>query len=57
MYDVLVKNGKIVTADSVIEGNVAIKDGRIAAVLAAGMEPEAATAIALLTPVNIILFT
>ena len=36
MYDVLVKNGKIVTADSVIEGNVAVKDGKIAAVLTAG---------------------
>ena len=41
MYDVLVKNGKIVTADCVIEGNVAIKDGKIAAVLTAGDEPEA----------------
>ena len=45
MYDVLVKNGKIVTADSVIEGNVAIKDGKIAAVLTAGCEPEAAKVI------------
>ena len=42
MYDVLVKNGKIVTADSIIEGNVAVKDGKIAAVPTAGDEPEAA---------------
>ena len=41
MYDVLIKNGKIVTADAVTEGNVAIKDGKIAAVLAAGVEQEA----------------
>lgn len=26
MYDVLVKNGRIVTADSVSEGNIAIRD-------------------------------
>ena len=45
MYDVLVKNGKIVTADSVTDGNIAIKDGKIAAVLASGVEPEAAEAI------------
>ena len=42
MYDVLVKNGRIVTADSVSEGNIAIRDGKIAAVLNAGEEPEAA---------------
>ena len=36
MYDVLVKNGRIVTADSVSEGNIAIRDGKIAAVLNAG---------------------
>ena len=45
MYDVLVKNGKIVTADAVTKGNIAIRDGRIAAVLAAGIEPEAETVI------------
>ena len=45
MYDVLVKNGKIVTADSVTDGNIAIKDGKIAAVLASGVEPEAAEVI------------
>ena len=30
MYDVLIRNGKIVTADAITEGNVAVKDGRIA---------------------------
>ena len=30
MYDVLVKNGRIVTADRVSEGNIAIRDGKIA---------------------------
>ena len=45
MYDILVKNGKIVTADSVTYGNIAIKDGKIAAVLASGVEPEAAEVI------------
>lgn len=45
MYDVLVKNGRIVTADSVTEGNIAVKDGKIAAILAAGDEPEAAKVI------------
>ncbi len=45
MYDVLVKNGKIVTADSIQDGNVAIKDGKIAAILAVGEEPEAAKVI------------
>ena len=28
MYDLLVKNGKIVTAEAVYEGNVAVKDGK-----------------------------
>ena len=45
MYDVLVKNGRIVTADAVAEGSIAVKDGKIAAVLAAGVEPEAAKVI------------
>ena len=44
MYDVLVKNGRIVTADRVSEGNIAIRDGKIAAVLNAGEEPEACCA-------------
>ena len=34
MYDLLIKNGKIVTAESVTDGNIAVKDGKIAAVLA-----------------------
>lgn len=41
MYDLLVKNGKIVTADCVFSGNIAVKEGNIAAVLLAGEEPEA----------------
>ena len=45
MYDILVKNGKIVTADAVTAGNIAVKDGRIAAVLAEGIEPEASRVI------------
>ena len=44
-YDVLVKNGKLVTADAVREGNVAVRDGKIAAILAVGEEPEAAKVI------------
>lgn len=45
MYDVLVKNGKIVTAEAVYEGNIAICGGKIAAILAVGDEPEAAKVI------------
>lgn len=45
MYDVLVKNGRIVTADCVAEGSIAIRDGKIAAVLAPGEEAEAAKVI------------
>jgi len=41
MYDLLVKNGKIVTAECVFSGNIAVKEGKIAAVLLAGEEPEA----------------
>jgi allantoinase len=41
MFDVLIKNGKIVTADAVKEGNILVKDGKIAAVLDAGVEVEA----------------
>ena len=29
MYELLVKNGKIVTADSVEDGNIAVKDGKL----------------------------
>jgi len=41
MYDLLIKNGQIVTPESVEKGNVAVKDGKIAAVLAPDIEPEA----------------
>ncbi|WP_349668154.1 allantoinase AllB [Lacrimispora sp.] len=41
MYDLLVKNGKIVTAECMFSGNIAVKEGKIAAVLLAGEEPEA----------------
>lgn len=41
MYELLVKNGKIVTADSVKEGDIAVKDGKIAAILSPGVEVEA----------------
>lgn len=45
MYDLLIKNGKIVTAEAVMDGNIAVKDGKIAAVLAKDNEPEAAKVI------------
>ena len=41
MYDVLITTGKLVPAAAVRAGTVAIKNGKIAAVLAAGAEPEA----------------
>ena len=41
MYDLLVKNGKIVTAEAVESGNIAIQNGKIAAILQVGEEPEA----------------
>ena len=41
MYDLLIKNGKLVTPELVQEGNVAVKDGKIAAIQAVGEEPEA----------------
>lgn len=41
MFDVLIKNGKIVTADAITEGNIAVSDGKIAAILEKGVEPEA----------------
>ena len=41
MYDLLIKNGRIVTTDDVSEGNIAVRDGKIAATLAAGDEPGA----------------
>lgn len=41
MYDVLIKNGRIVTADYVMPGNIAVKEGKIAAVLKPDILPEA----------------
>lgn len=41
MYDLLIKNGRIVTAELVQEGDIAVKEGKIAAVLDRGVEPEA----------------
>ena len=41
MYDVLIKNGKVVTSDDILEANVAVKDGKVAAVTSWGEEPEA----------------
>lgn len=45
MYDLLVKNAKIVTAEDIAEGMIAVKDGKIAAVLAPETEAEAGTII------------
>ena len=36
MYDVLIKNGKVVTSDDILEANVAVKDGKVAAVTSWG---------------------
>ncbi|HCR84950.1 MAG TPA: allantoinase AllB [Lachnospiraceae bacterium] len=41
MYDLLVKNGKLVTPDCIYETDIAIKEGKIAAVLEPGIELEA----------------
>lgn len=41
MYDLIVKNGRIVMEDKVTEGSIAVKDGKIAAILEPGAEPEA----------------
>ena len=45
MYDLLIKNGQVVTPDLVQDANIAVKDGKIAAILAKGDEPEAAKVI------------
>lgn len=45
MYDLLVKNGKIVTAEAVECGNIAVQNDKIAAILTEGEEPEAAKVI------------
>ncbi|MDO4279441.1 MAG: allantoinase AllB [Lachnoclostridium edouardi] len=45
MYDVLIKNGKVVTSEDVLNANVLVKDGKVAAVASWGEEPEAAKVI------------
>lgn len=44
-YDLLIKNAQIVTADEQYLGNIAIKDGKIAALSALDIVPEADTVI------------
>ena len=41
MYDLLIKNGKIVTSDEVADGMIAVKGEKIAAILAPDSEVEA----------------
>ncbi|MFR7443965.1 MAG: hypothetical protein ACLUUO_11410 [Sellimonas intestinalis] len=41
MYDLLVRNGKLVTPDRIYEADIAIQDGKYAAFLAKGTEAEA----------------
>ncbi len=41
MYDLIIKNGKLVTPDRIYEATVAINDGKYAAFLAPGIEVEA----------------
>ncbi len=41
MYDLLVKNGKLVTPDRIYEADIAVQDGKYAAFLAKGTEAEA----------------
>ncbi|MEG0721799.1 MAG: amidohydrolase family protein, partial [Lachnospiraceae bacterium] len=41
MYDLLVKNGKLVTPDRIYEADIAVKDGVYSAFLAKGSEVEA----------------
>ena len=36
MYDVLIKNGKVVTSEDVLNANVLVKDGKVAAVASWG---------------------
>lgn len=42
MYDLVIKNAKIVTGDEVINGNVAVKDGKISCIVLPEETPEAA---------------
>lgn len=41
MYDLIIKNGKIVLSDTVFNGNIAVNSGKIAAILEEGTEPDA----------------
>lgn len=41
LYDVIVKNGKIVTSSRIYEGDICIQDGRVAAILSPGTRAEA----------------
>ena len=40
MYDLLIRNGRLVTPDRIYEADIAIQDGKYAAFLAAGAEAE-----------------
>ena len=40
MFDLLVKNGRLVCSDGVKEGNLAVRDGKIVALLPVGQEAE-----------------
>jgi allantoinase len=41
MFDLLIKNGKVVTTDRILEASIAVKDGKIAALVDAGSPVEA----------------
>ena len=41
MYDLIVKNGRLVTPDRIYEADIAVKDGKFAAFLASGTKVEA----------------
>lgn len=41
MYDLLIKNGQVVTSELIQDANIAVRDGKIAAILEKGDEPEA----------------
>lgn len=45
MYDLLIKNGKVVTADKISDVDIAVKDGKIAAILCRGTDVSAAKVI------------
>ena len=41
MYDLVIRNGRLVTPDRIYEADIAIQDGKYAAFLAAGTPAEA----------------